>query len=423
MAGENAKNGGRIGPLRAWALAAGGMVGGGIYVALGVVIQAAGKWAWLSFLLAGVAAVFTAFSYARLSNHFGQGGGAFEFLELMKREEWAGSLSWLLIVGYTLTIAVYSNAFGQYVSHGVGGGELVRQVLAACIVVAMVLLNLAGAGKLTGVEVVIVSVNLLILLVLGVVGLADFHPEQLSQGIEPRPWYAAISGAAAIFVAYEGFQLLAYEYDELKEPKRYFVPVLLSASIFVVGCYVAVCLGATSIAGAGAIVATKEVSLAEAARKVGGNAGLYAMTLAAAFATSAAINSTLFSTAKLAARVADDRELPPAFAHRNRNDIPDRSVWLIGLSAGALSVFGSLSELVEAASLLFVATFGFVNYLCARETSKYRWPGAVGAVLCLAIAVVLTVHLADTTPVPLVALLVMLVAAVYVRPWLLKRRA
>lgn len=40
-----------------WALAAGGMVGGGIYTVLGVVIASAAQWAWLGFLMTGLIAL------------------------------------------------------------------------------------------------------------------------------------------------------------------------------------------------------------------------------------------------------------------------------------------------------------------------------------------------------------------------------
>ena len=51
--GENNKEKqGKLGFVATWALAAGGMVGGGIYTALGVVIAVAAQWAWLSFAIA-----------------------------------------------------------------------------------------------------------------------------------------------------------------------------------------------------------------------------------------------------------------------------------------------------------------------------------------------------------------------------------
>ena len=408
-----------IGPVRAWALAAGGMVGGGIYISLGVVIQQAGQWAFLSFVIAGLAALITAYSYARLSNHFGKGGGAFEFLEEIKRHKLAGSLSWLLIIGYTLTISVYAYAFGHYVAHSFGGGQWTISALAVGIALLMIGLNLLGAGKLTMVEVVIVSTNLLILLILAGFGMEDWDWPALSEGIDPKPLPASFMGAAVIFVAYEGFQLLAYEYEELVEPQRYFVPVMVSAAAFVILCYVAVSFGATMILGADKVIASKEVALSDAAEKLFGPAGLIAMTIAAAFATSAAINSTLFSTAKLTARVADDGELPKWMERRNRNAIPYWPVIGIGLLAGLLSIAGSLSSLVEAASLVFVVTFGIVNLLCARETGGPRWIGWAGVALCALIGLALTAHLAMDRPVPLALLAAMVLVAVFVRPRLI----
>ena len=50
-------------PFAAQRWRVGGMVGGGIYVSLGVVIEAAGQWAWASFLVAGIAAWISATAY------------------------------------------------------------------------------------------------------------------------------------------------------------------------------------------------------------------------------------------------------------------------------------------------------------------------------------------------------------------------
>ncbi|MCB1842459.1 MAG: amino acid permease [Halioglobus sp.] len=412
---------GTIGPVRAWSLAAGGMVGGGIYIALGVIIDAAGEWAWLSFVIAGIAAVLTAFSYAALTVKFGASGGAFDFLEEVNRKSWAGSLSWLLILGYVLTISVYGFAFGNYVAYAFGGGEWLIRVLIAVIVAAIITLNLAGAGKLTSVEVVIVSGNLLILLALAAVGLWSWAPEQLAAGIETKPVSAALFGAAVTFVSYEGFQLLTYDYDTMDRPEHWFTPMLVSAAVFVVFVYVAVTLGATMISGAGAIVANPGVALSIAARRALGPAGLIAMTFAAAFATSAAINSTLFSTAKLIGRVARDGELPTWLGHHNSNDIPDRAVIGIGILAAALAMLGSLLSLVEAASLVFLFTFFTVNLIAAVKLDGNRWASWVGTVLSAIIGVALIARLFDRQPWGLACVLVLVAAIFLLRPLLFDR--
>ncbi len=395
----------KMGAVQTWALAAGGMVGGGIYVSLGTVIEASGQWAWAAFAVAGLAAVLTAWSYARLTTHFEASGGAFDFLEEIDRTSWAGSLSWLLVLGYVLTISVYSFAFGHYVAFAFGAGDLVTRGLSSAIMVAMIALNLAGVSKLTKVEVFIVCGNLLALLLLAGWGLAHWDVAALSEGIEQKSAASIFVGAAAIFMAYEGFQLLTYEYDEMDEPKRWFLPVLVSAAVVVVLIYVAVALGATMVDGAKVVVDHAAVALSVVAQRAVGTPGLIVMTVAAAFATSAAINSTLFSTAKLARRVADDGELPEWFAHQNGNDVPDRAIIAFGVVAGVLSLFGSLGSLVEAASLVFAATFTVVNAIAATHVEDHRILGALGGVASCAIGSVLTVRLWRTQPIPLAVLL------------------
>ena len=103
-------------------MAVGGMIGGGIFSTLGVVVGIAGALAWLSFAAAGLIALAAGYSYVKLAAHYGEGGGAFTFLRKINAEGFAGSLSWVLIVGYVLTNAVYAFTFGQYLGHVVGLG-------------------------------------------------------------------------------------------------------------------------------------------------------------------------------------------------------------------------------------------------------------------------------------------------------------
>ena len=421
MAQEGDSASASIGWASMAALVAGGMVGGGIYVALGVVVEAAGKWAWLSFVIAGSIAVLTAHSYGRLSNHFETGGGAFAFLERMDRRGAAGSLSWLLLGAYTLTIALYAFAFGEYVAHAFGAGSLVTRSLTVLVLIALTILNLGGIGKLTAVEVVIVSINLLVLLLLAGVGAGDWTPGELSPSGESKAVTAALMGAAAIFVSYEGFQLLTYEYSELEQPKRYLTPVLILGSLFVVFIYSAVAVGATMIAGADTVIGQATVALSVAAEQAVGPAGLVVMTVAAAFATSAAINSTLFSSAKLAERVAADGELPAALDHTNRRGVPDRPILIIAGLAGTLAMVGSLSSLVEAASLAFLTAFLAVNVVAWKEGVGSRLICGAALAISSVVGVALLYRLATEKPIPLALMLAFFTFCFMVRPRLLAR--
>ncbi len=415
---DNESNDG-LGFLSVWALTTGGMVGGGIYTALGVVVAIAMQWSWLAFVIAGLVVVGSAWSYTQLSLRYDTSGGAFEFLRDIDREGLAGTLSWVLIVGYLLTIALYAYAFGHYLSFAFSGGPMLTRGLALGAALVLTALNLAGVGKLAVVEIAIVTSNLLFLVFLGVYGVAHWDWLQLMAGAEPRPWWSAFIGAAAIFVAYEGFQLLSYDYDEIKDPQRHFTPAVMSGVVFVVAVYVLVAIGATMLAGALAVIDQKQVALAEAADLGMGTAGFICITVAAVMATSAAINSTLFSTAKLAQRVAEEGELPAFLAHRNRRGIPDRAVVLFGSIAGLLSISGSLSTLVETASLVFLLTFGLVNLIAAREVRRQRWLPIMSMVVGGIVLVLLLGRLMVTAPVALAVLVAFLVLIFTLRPAIL----
>ncbi len=152
-----------------------------------------------------------------------------------------------------------------------------------------------------------------------------------------------IVGAASVFMAYEGFQLLTYDYDDIDDPTRTLRRGVLGAVVVVIGVYFRVTLGAASLVGAGSIVEQKEVALAAAGEEALGTAGLVAVSIGAVLAAASAINATLFATARLVRRVADDGELPAAAASVNGAGIPDRAVIALGATAAGAAVIGSLA--------------------------------------------------------------------------------
>lgn len=412
----------KLNPISVWALAAGGMVGGGIYTVLGVVVAVSGQWSWLSFLFIGILAVTAGYSYVFLTNKFMDSGGAFAFLNECHDKAIAGNLAWLLILGYVFTISVYAFAFGHYVSFAFDGNATVIRLLAAGIIVALILLNLAGVGKLTKVEIAIVAANLAILLALGIYGLTQWDSTQLVAGIEPRPFWSALVGGGAIFMGYEGFQLVTYEYEHIKNPEKNFMPVIISAVIFVVILYIIVALGATFLAGAASLIEFKAIALSITSQKAFGTTGVVIMAVAAGLATAAAINSTLFSTANLTKTISEANELPQWFKQTNSNDIPDRAIILLGVFAGIFAIAGSLTALVEAASLVFVITFGVVNWLCFREGDSKRWIPAIGIGIAVITTITLLFRVAVSKPYAFGALLLIILLVILGRPFVLKQK-
>ena len=72
----------RIGTFSALSIGIGGMVGGGIFAVTGLTVELTRGAAPLAFVVAGVVALLTAFSYWRLSLRYPSEGGTVEFLNI-----------------------------------------------------------------------------------------------------------------------------------------------------------------------------------------------------------------------------------------------------------------------------------------------------------------------------------------------------
>ena len=404
-----------------WSMAVGGMVGGGIFSVLGVIISIAGQWAWLSFLLAGLIALISAFSYSQLSIKYKKSGGAFTFLNEINHKGIAGSLSWVLILGYILTISVYAFTFGHYVAHIFNFGSWFPRVLAFSIIAALALVNLRGVGDSSRVEIITVWGKLFVLLGLSIFGIIQWNPEQLTAGIEPKNWTTAIMGAATIFMAYEGFQLLSYDYEDIKNPTKTLPRATISAVIAVIFIYVLVALGSTMLVGAETLIQEKEVALSIAGKQAFGITGLVFVTIAAAFSTGSAINATLFSTGRLMETVAKKKDLPNLFVKENQANIPYNAIIILAGLAAVLAAIGSLSTLVDAASLIFLITFSAVNYISFQQKMKYKILSLFGSIACLIAIIVSSYNQFQERPIPLIIIVVFIFLALIGRPFILRK--
>lgn len=382
----------------AWSMAVGGMIGGGIFATLGVVFSVAGQYAWLSFLLGGIIALLTALSYARLTTHHKESGGIYLYLREEGHLLTARFAVWALLIGYTLTVAVYAYTFGAYLAEALPIGDWVRPAAALGIIVLLAGVNLMGVHESAGVEIFVVWSKLVILTVLAVLGLLHWAPANLqpASGLvsEVNPLLGTLVGAASVFMAYEGFQLLSYDYEEMEDPDRNTYRGMVWAVLAVIVIYILVTLGVAMLIDADQVIQKGEVSLAIAGRAAAGEAGLLIVTLAAVFSTASAINATIFSAARLARQAASEGALPGLFARTIRDGIPWLGIVLIAASAIALALLGGLDPLVKAASFVFLAVFGAVNFFAARLDDGgprvVPWAGFAGALLAAAL---LALHL------------------------------
>ena len=104
-----------MGLLGAIVIGIGGMVGGGIFAVLSVVALEAGGAAPLAFLIAGVIAALSGYSYAKFSVAQPSRGGTVIFIDrAFGVGLLTGAANNLLWLGYIVTLALYAVAFANY---------------------------------------------------------------------------------------------------------------------------------------------------------------------------------------------------------------------------------------------------------------------------------------------------------------------
>jgi len=417
----------KLGFNAAWAMAVGGMIGGEIFATLGVVITIAGELAWLSFVLGGLISLLVGYAYFKLATQCGEGGGAYTFLRNVANANYAGALAWVLLASYVLTSSVYASTFGVYLAYVLGLGDWFHRLAGAGIMLVFLWLNLRGTGESGRVEVLLVWFKVAVLLGIAAVGLARWDPGALAEAgagegrIGLGGYGAVLVGAAVVFVAYEGFQLLAYDYDELRDAKKIMPWSVQTAIVTVMIIYVLLAIGSVMLVGVDTIIEHKETSLAIAGHEAAGLAGLLIVTVGVVFTTGSAINSTLFASSRLARQVARDGELPEIFARSNAKGVPSLAVIVLALAAAVLTAIGNLMTLVEAASLAFLFTFTIVCALAFRERAGRRWINALGTLSSLSATIALAVRMARQDWWSLAALLALVGVALFLRPPILRR--
>lgn len=389
------QRGGLLGLREASAMAIGGMIGGGIFSVLGVTIDLAGHLAFAAFLIGGAIAALTAHAYARLALRSARSGGPFTFLREEGHPGAAALVAWLLIVGYVFALAVYAFTFGHYLAHVIGAPGAVADLAAVAVLGGFVAVNVRGVTTSGLVEDVVVVTKLAVLGGIAAVGLGMFSTNRLSP-LDNEGLAGVFLGAAVIFVAYEGFELLPYDYDDIEQPRRTLPRALYLSVAVVTLVYVAVTLASQMLLPDATITAEKEVAFAIVGEKALGGFGLWAATVGAVFSTSSAINATLFSTARLVRDVSAAAELPAALG-RERDGIPVGAILWIALLGAGFALLPGVTEIVSFGSLTFLLVFALINLLHARHTARPGWDRSLaylGGALCCVAAGALVYYLA-----------------------------
>ncbi|RAV28697.1 APC family permease [Sinomicrobium soli] len=389
---------GKIGLKEAVSIGIGGMVGGGIFAVLGLAVELSQGGTPIAFLIAGTIAFLTSYSYAKLSLKFPDRGGTVKFMNAgFGVGVFSGGLNNLLWISYVIMLSLYASAFGSYAPNllSITGEKTTdTHIFMSLIVLVAAAINyysITVVGKIESYAVIIKLIILLSFVAIGAYGLAG--NENLGQ-LAVSNWETPlklITGGMVIFVAYEGFELIANAAPDIVNPEKNIPRSYYGSVLFVVALYMAIAVITVGSLPFGEIAKAQDYVLAEAARPMLGKAGFTVITIAALISTFSAINASLYGGSRVSYELAEDDESP----HELTKKLWNQPIGLAITTVLTLFIANilNLESISTAGSIGFLLIFAMVNYAAfkkAKEIKGSRIITLVATVLCSIALIVLT---------------------------------
>ncbi len=368
------------------ALGVGTIVSTSIFTLPGVVAaQHAGPAVALSFVVAGVVAALVAFAYAEMSAAMPFAGSAYSWIHVVFGEFWGWIAGWALLAEYFIAVAFVASGLSanfqgligplgiklpaslSAASTGSNGGLV--DIIAVVVVVLVALLLSRGASQTARVENTLVVLKVLAIIVFIIVGLTAIHVQNYvpfipkyhvnADGSAFGGWQGIYAGVSEIFLAYIGFDSIAANSAEAKNPQKTMPRGILGSLLIAVALFITV-----SLVLVGMFHYSKYANNAEpvgwALRQSGhGTVAAVVQAIAVVGMFTALIGMMLAGSRLLYSFGRDG--LLPKWLGKLTNNLPDRALivlTIIGVLLGSVFPFAFLAQLISAGTLI---AFMFVS--------------------------------------------------------------
>ncbi len=370
------------------------MIGAGVFLGIGNSIHVAGPGGvLLTFTLNGVIAMFTALSYAELSSAIPRAGGAFNYARIgfgRGTSFLAGWMEWFAssVAGslYAVTFAIYVVRYLQvlglltWLPLSIYITEKIVAVLVACF---FFYINYRGASETGKVGAIFTLGQTLFLLFIGTIGiivaLRDPVRFQNFKPFLPYGWSKLLITMGFTYVAFEGYEVIAQTGDETINPRQNLPKAILYSVYIVTITYVAVAFATVVAVKTGSPGVTgapwewigqfRERGFGEAIARLMPLGNLL-LTLAVIFASTSALNATIYSATRALYALGRDHMLPPFLARISKKR---KTPWVALFSTGILVLIVATllptMDVASSASMMFLILFFLVNICVIRV----RW--------------------------------------------------
>ncbi len=359
-----------LGPWGAAALVVGTVIGSGIFLVPKDMAAAMGTpgMVLLVWVAGGALSLAGALTYAELSAALPEAGGEYVYLRAAYGPFWGFLYAWTqLWVGKSGSVATLATAFFLYLANfrpelevvafriglpiGPGGGPLeVRygQFLAMAVILALAGINYFGVrfGGRIQVAVTLVKVALIAALIVlgfsaGQGGAANYRTAAAAPGGLSGFFLALV---AALW-AYDGWNNVSMVSAEIRNPQRNLPRALIAGTLAVVAIYLLTNLAYFWVLPAPQVASSDRVA-ADVMRRVWGDWGANAVSVAAMVSIFAALNGSILSGARVPYAMARDGLFfaPVARVHPSYRT-PGVSLLALGAWSALLVLSGRYREL------------------------------------------------------------------------------
>ncbi|MEV0526423.1 amino acid permease [Streptomyces sp. NPDC050439] len=354
----------------------GAIVGTGIFVGLSDSVAEAGPAVAVSYLLAAITCIFTAFSFAELGGAIPVSGSSYSFAYASLGERTAFLVGWCLLLEYGVSVSAVAVGWSQYLnellesltgwhlpdalSAGPGEGGVVNLPAVVVILLAAVLL-VRGIRESARATAAMAMLKIGILLLFLAIAFTAFKAGNLT------PFAGAgasgiTAGASLAFFSFIGFDAITTAGEEVKNPRRN-IPIAILICIGVATLlYVAVALGAIGALGADA-VADKPAALSLVVNQVTDSAvGGGIIAFGAVVAIASVVLAVMYGQTRILMSMSRDGLIPRVFERVSpKTSTPVANTWIVAAVFAVPAAFSSLDVVVNLTTIGTLAIMVVVN--------------------------------------------------------------
>ncbi|MFC8230187.1 amino acid permease [Streptomyces sp. NPDC057287] len=354
----------------------GAIVGTGIFVGLSDSVAEAGPAVVVSFALAALTCIFTAFSFAELGGAIPVSGSSYSFAYATLGERVAFLVGWCLLLEYGVSVSAVAVGWSQYVnelldsligwslpealSSGPGDGGVINLPAVVVVMMAATLL-VRGIRESAGATAAMAVLKIGILIAFCAIAFTAFEDGHLSP-FAPQGMAGITAGASVAFFSYIGFDAITTAGEEVKNPRRN-IPIAIMVCIGVVTLlYCAVALGAIGALGADA-VGDKPAALSLVVDKVTeSSVGGGIIAFGAVVAIASVVLAVMYGQTRILMSMSRDGLVPRVFERVSpKTRTPVANTWIVAVVFAVPAAFSSLDVVVNLTTIGTLATMAVVN--------------------------------------------------------------